>query len=235
MSQILLFTNNPLNEQPFEERLRQLGHEVFTTKAMINFCLLDNSMKDIVKIFHHIILSETLANVEAQELLGVLKQYSIPVFRKSDEELKEVQLEEWKKLGITEWIESRPSIEVLRETLSRDIFRQGDNVVFLPQPKGKRTISSLKLSSGEVKLFRILYQQHANILSREEICLQMWNKRKSNSTMSQLSVLVKHLKEKLAKQHVTGTIIETCWGQGYKLDETVYDQLYVEEEESGIM
>ncbi|MGL9727073.1 helix-turn-helix domain-containing protein [Enterococcus sp. DIV0756] len=229
MSQILLFTNNPLNEQPFEERLRQLGHEVFTTKAMINFCLIESSMKDFIKIFHHIILSETLSNAEVQELLGILRAYSIPIYRKSNELLKETQLEEWKDQGITEWIEINPSIEVLRETLSSDIVKQG-KVVFLSQRKDKRELSSLKLSSGEVKLFRILYRQQANVLSREEICLKMWDRGKNNSTMSQLSVLVKHLKDKLSQQQVDGPIIETCWGQGYKLDKTVYDQIYVEEE-----
>lgn len=229
MSQILLFTNNPLNEQTFEERLRQLGHEVFTTKTMINFCLIESSTRDFIKIFHHIILSETLSNVEVQELLGALHTYSIPIYRKSNEPLKETQLEEWKEQGIAEWIEIEPSIEVLRETLSSDITRQG-KVVFLPQKKDKRELSNLKLSSGEVKLFRILYQQQSSVLSREEICLKMWNKGKNNSTMSQLSVLVKHLKDKLSQQQVDGPIIETCWGQGYKLDKRVYDQIYVEEE-----
>lgn len=229
MSQILLFTNNPLNELPFEERLRQLGHEVFTTKAMINFCLIESSMKDFIKIFQHIILSETLSNAEVQELLGILRAYSIPIYRKSNELLKETQLEEWKEQGITEWIEINPSIEVLRETLSSDIVKQG-KVVFLSQRKDKRELSSLKLSSGEVKLFRILYRQQANVLSREEICLKMWDRGKNNSTMSQLSVLVKHLKDKLSQQQVDGPIIETCWGQGYKLDKTVYDQIYIEEE-----
>lgn len=229
MSQILLFTNNPLNEQPFEEQLRKLGHEVFTTKTMINFCLIESSMNDFIKIFHHIILSETLSNAEVQELLVILRAYSIPIYRKSNELLKETQLEEWKDQGITEWIEINPSIEILRETLSSDIVKQG-KVVFLSQRKDKRELSSLKLSSGEVKLFRILYRQQANVLSREEICLKMWDRGKNNSTMSQLSVLVKHLKDKLSQQQVDGPIIETCWGQGYKLDKTVYDQIYVEEE-----
>ena len=36
MSQILLLTNNPLNEQIFENQLRQLGHEVFTSKVLVD-------------------------------------------------------------------------------------------------------------------------------------------------------------------------------------------------------
>jgi len=102
MSQILLFTNNPLNEQAFEERLRQLGHEVFTTKQMIDICLAENANNDFIKIFQHIILSETIANGEVKELTKKLRSYTIPVFRKSDECLEEAQLEEWKALGITD-------------------------------------------------------------------------------------------------------------------------------------
>lgn len=49
--------------------------------------------------------------------------------------------------------------------------------------------------------------------------------------MSQLSVMVKHLKNKLAAQGVKGPIIETCWGQGYKLHETVYEQVYSDADE----
>lgn len=71
----------------------------------------------------------------------------------------------------------------------------------------------------------ILTQIH---LSREELCYKIWEREQNNSTMSQLSVMVKRLKEKLSKQNVEGPIIETCWGKGYKLDESVYDQIYLD-------
>ena len=59
----------------------------------------------------------------------------------------------------------------------------------------------------------------------------MWSKEKCNAKMSQLSVLVKNLKGKLAAQNVEGPIIKTCWGQGYKLHESVYDQIYIDSKE----
>lgn len=43
--------------------------------------------------------------------------------------------------------------------------------------------------------------------------------------------MVKHLKNKLAAQNIGGPIIETCWGQGYRLHESVYEQVYIEVEE----
>ena len=227
MSQILLLTNNPLNEQAFEVRLRQLGHEVFTSKLMINLCLSQNSKHDIIHMFDLIILSETLANAEVKELLGTLSTYATPILRKSDERLEENDLEEWKEQGLTEWIVSQPTLEVLREKLSCEKVRKEGNIVFLPKAEDKRPMSGFSLSGGEVKLFQLLFQQKKTV-PREEICLRMWNRGKSNSSMSQVSVMVKHLKDKLAGQGIEGPIIETCWGRGYRLHESVYDQVYLD-------
>ncbi len=227
MSQILLLTNNPLNEQSFEERLRQLGHEDFTSKLMIHLCLSQNSKHDLIRMFDLIILSETLANAEVKELLGTLSTCATPILRKSDERLEETDLEEWKEQGLTEWIVSQPTLEVLREKLSCEKVRKEGNIVFLPKAEDKRPMSGFSLSGGEVKLFQLLFQQKKTV-PREEICLRMWNRGKSNSSMSQLSVMVKHLKDKLAGQGVEGPIIETCWGRGYRLHESVYDQVYLD-------
>lgn len=231
MSQILLLTNNPLNEQAFEKRLRQLGHEVFTSRLLVDIILIKNESKGLIQIFDHIVVSETIANTEVIQLAKALKEYLIPVFRKSDEPMDETQLNEWKEAGITDLIKSQPSIEVLRETLSCDKEKNDEKIVFLQSAAKKRSISSFSLSSGELKLFTILYEQKRQTLSREEICLRIWNKQKSNSNMSQLSVMVKHLKNKLATQNVGGPIIETCWGQGYRLHESVYEQVYMDTEE----
>ena len=228
MSQILLLTKNTLNEQSFEKRLRQLGHEVFTSTTMIDACLFETPNSDMIKAFQHVILSETIANAEVKELVKKMTEYPLSILRKSDESLEEAQLVEWKDQGVTDWIESQPALEVLREKLSFERHRVEQKIVRLPQSTEKRTLSSLSLSGGEIKLFQILYEQQKQTVSREEICLRMWNRKKSNSSMSQLSVMVKHLKNKLAAQNVTGPIIETCWGQGYKLHETVYEQVYVD-------
>lgn len=227
MSQILLLTNNPLNEQAFEERLRQLGHEVFTSKLMIELCLSQNSNHEIIRMFDLIILSETLANVEVKELLGALSVNEMSILRKSDERLDETELEEWKGHGLTEWIGSQPTLEDLREKLSCEKVRKEGNIVFLPKAEDKRPMSGFSLSGGEVKLFQLLFQQKKTV-AREELCLRMWNRGKSNSSMSQLSVMVKHLKDKLAGQGVEGPIIETCWGRGYRLHDSVYEQVYLD-------
>lgn len=230
MSQILLLTNNPQNEQFIEKRLRQLGHEVFTTKIMIEYCLSNEASQEFTQFFQHIILSETLANREVKALLHVLKSYSIPILRKSDDYPEETELSEWQALGVTEWINSRPSLEVLREKLCFD-KTESEEMTRLSKTEKRCAISSLGLSVGELNLFVLLYRHQSQPVSREEISLHLWNKEKSNSSMSQISVLVRYLRNKLAAQKIKGPIIETCWGKGYRMHESVYDQVYLDEEE----
>ncbi|MDU6574728.1 MAG: helix-turn-helix domain-containing protein [Enterococcus raffinosus] len=228
MSQMLLLTNNPLNEQFFEERVHQLGHEVFTSKQMIEWCLVSRETQGFIQMFDLVVLSETLANAEVKELLTVLRTCGTPLLRKSDEPLDDADLAKWKEAGVTEWINSQPTLEVLREKLCYEGKRKEGNIVFLPKAEDKRPLSSFVLNESELKLFHILYQQQKQIVSREEICQQLWDRGKSNSTMSQLSVMVKHLKAKLASQNVDGPIIETFWGRGYRLADSVYDQVYLD-------
>lgn len=231
MSQILLLSQNSLNEQAFEKKIHQLGHEVFTSTLVMNECLKENSANKILKMFHQVVLSETITNSETKQLLKKLKKFPIKIIRKSDEYLDELTLKKWADLGIDDWIGCNPPLEVLREKLSQKKIVNEGTVFFLPRIDEKRPLSSFILSGGELKLFLLLYQQKESIISRDELCLRMWSKEKCNAKMSQLSVLVKNLKGKLTAQNVEGPIIKTCWGQGYKLHESVYDQIYIDSKE----
>ena len=229
MSQILLLTKNTMNELAFEQRLRQLGHEVFTSAMMIDECLLKTSNSDMIKAFHHVILSETISSAEVKELVEIIEPHSLSILRKSDEHLEDAQLEEWKAEGISDWIEIQPELEVLREKLSSGQVMRNQINISLLQTAEKRELSAFTLNESETKLFRILYEQQEQVVSREEICLRMWNRPKSNSRMSQLSAMVNHMKSKLAAHNVEGPIIETCWGQGYKLNKDIYKQIYIDD------
>ncbi|MFR3685478.1 MAG: helix-turn-helix domain-containing protein [Enterococcus sp.] len=222
MSQILLLTNNPLNEYPIEKRIRQLGHEVFTSRELIELFQSKMVLSEFVQIFHSIILSETISNEEVKEIAKNMSTYSIPILRKSDKKNDEIESEEWSELGITDSLECRPSIEILREKLS---FNKSENNSFSMYGNEKLPLASLSLSNSEIRLLGILYNQDQRIISRDELSQKMWNREKSNSSMSQLSVMVKNLKAKFKSQNITGPIIETCWGQGYRLHELVYEQV----------
>lgn len=227
MSQILLLTKNTLNEQTIEKRVLQLGHEVFISSSMIEQCLLDKLSSNFIEMFQIVILSETISNSETKELLNRLKHYSIKIFRKTDEQFEENQLQDWEEHGIHGWISVNSEMEVLREQMSFKTKIINSEIVILPVTRKKVPLSSLSLSAGEMKLFLILYEQHKTILPRKEISSRLWGRDLSNSTMSQLSVMVRSLRTKLSKQNIEGPIIETCWGKGYLLEESVYDQISV--------
>ncbi|MDN6002121.1 MAG: helix-turn-helix domain-containing protein [Enterococcus sp.] len=231
MSQILLLTKNPLNEQTFEEKIYQLGHEVFSSVVLIDACLVRESNNDFLKMFTHVILSETIANAEVKKLIQKLKQYSVKILRKSDESLDDAQKKEWVNHGIDDWLDNHPDLEVLREKLIQDNTTNEGKIISLPKTDEQRSVFSLNLSGGELKLFMLLYQKEGRVVSREDLCLSMWNRSRSNSSMSQLSVMVKNLRSKVAAQTIEGPIIETCWGQGYRLHESIYDQVYVDSNE----
>ncbi|MDO7798981.1 helix-turn-helix domain-containing protein [Enterococcus avium] len=228
MGQILLLTKNTLIEQQFEQKLLRLGHEVLLSSLLIEGLLLDNIPSDFIKMFELVILSESIDNSETEDLLKKLTPFPLRVLRKSNEQIEEEIFQEWKELGIDDWIVINPDTELLREKVSCKRTIKAGKVVLLPTIKEKIPLSNISLSAAESKLFMILYEQQNNILSREELCYEMWEREQSNSTMSQLSVMVKRLKDKLSKQNVEGPIIKTCWGKGYKLDESVYDQVYLD-------
>ncbi len=228
MGQILLLTKNTLNEQQFEQKLLQLGHEILLSSSLIEELLLNNIPSDFFKMFELVILSETIDNSETKDLLKKITRFPLRILRKSNEQIEEEIFQEWKELGIDDWIVINPDTELLREKVSCKRTIKAGKVVLLPTIKEKIPLSSVSLTTTERKLFTILYDQQNNILSREELCYKIWEREQNNSTMSQLSVMVKRLKEKLSKQNVEGPIIETCWGKGYKLDESVYDQIYLD-------
>lgn len=235
MTRILLLTKNVFHEYSFEKQLRQLGNEVFTSESLVDMFLHDQVPDDLLSMFHQVIFSETIDNKEVAYVLMKIKKQLLVFLRKTDEILDEKQSLEWKEKGLTGWVNCQPTLETLRDQLIHEKFSQeGDNLLYCPEKK-QINISKLSLSTGEFRLLSILYQQQNAFISREDLCMEMWGKDKSNSTMSQLSSLVRKLKKKLEESEIEGEIIETSWGQGYRLDEAVYEQVYVDTDEIRIM
>lgn len=228
MGQILLLTNNTLNEQQFEQNLLLLGHEIFLSSALIELILLDNIPSDFMKMFELVVLSETIDNLDTQNLIEKLARFSLRILRKSSEQIDDVTFQKWKELGIDDWIAINSGKELLREKVSCKRIVKGGKIVLLPPLNEKIPLSKISLSDTERKLFTILYDQQNNTISREALCYELWKRKQSNSTMSQLSTMIKNLKGKLSKYNVEGPIVETCWGKGYRLDDSVYDQIYLD-------
>ena len=227
MSRILL-TKSPISEVNFEMQVEQLGHEVFSSMQLLQLCLQDELSLDFLSIFHQIVLSETIDNLEAARLMNKLKKYPLIVLRKTNELLAEKQAQQLKQEGFSDYIANQMSLEAIREALSCWEKREEGLFFTLPKRNTKHDLSSLDLNNREMKLLRVLYEQGDTAISRDELCLVILHKESCNSTMSQLSALVKRLRSKLAEQGVKGQIIETLWGQGYKLHASVFDQVYLD-------
>lgn len=229
MTRILLLTKNIDNEDNFEKQLRQLGNEVFTSISLIEGILSDRVPDSFLSMYHQVIFSETIDTKLVATLVSTLKRHALILLRKTDEQLNETQTLEWQELGLTDWIKCCPTLETLRDQLTCDQTGLVTTEVSPVHPKKNLTISSLPLSASEERLLTILYQHQTVVISREDLCREMWRKPKTHSTMSQLSTLVSKLKRKLEEVGLTGEIIETSWGQGYRLSEQAYEQLYMEE------
>lgn len=225
MTRILLLTKNVMNESSFEQQLRNLGHEVFTSVSLLNQIMHNRLAQDFFSMFQRAVISETIDNRETACLIYKLKEQTLDILRKTDELVDESSELEWKEKGLTGWISCHPTLESLREQLVNEQLDQAEKIYYYPQSKKTIDISQLPLSASESKLLRILYRQQKKYISREALCMEMWGKGKSNSTMSQLSSLVSKLKQKLDLLEVEGEIVETSWGQGYRLHETTYEQL----------
>ncbi len=226
MSRILLLTKSPLSEVEFELQVEQLGHEVFSSMQLLQLCLQDELSLDFLSIFHQIILSETIDNLEVTRIMNKLKKYPLILLRKSNELLAEKQVQQLKREGFSDYIANQMSLETIREALSCLEKREEGLFFTLPKRSPKYDLSTLDLNNREMKLLRVLYEQGDTAISRDELCMVILHKKSSNSNMSQLSTLVKRLKSKLAEQGVEGQIIETFWGKGYKLHASVFDQVY---------
>ena len=226
MTQILLLTKNPLNENKIEKQLRQLGHEVFSSRILLNSFLQinDKSNYEILSLFDAIIISETIDNSELVILLKVLKKYNLPILRKTNETMDKIKNKEWRDKGISNFINRNPEIEVLREKLKVESSKKINN-----GKKNNLKILNLGLSHDEIKLFSILYVSK-RVVSRDELCIKMWGE-KTNSRLSQLSALINKLKLKMSKLHIEGVVIETIWGRGYKLGSSLYNQIELDGDE----
>ncbi|MGG5333235.1 winged helix-turn-helix domain-containing protein [Enterococcus sp. AZ163] len=73
------------------------------------------------------------------------------------------------------------------------------------------------LTKKEQQLFHYLQTTNGGIVSREELCDYLWKEPLNHSRMSQLSVLVKKIKEKLAAAGFSDDLLQTIWGSGYCL------------------
>ena len=241
MRPILILTKNLLIEQQLQSQLQHLNYEVLCSVELLNQLKMSvQTMKDnedgqrnfkrkFLINYQAIILSETISDNEIQELVSNIQLTKQVLLRKLVEEPGKKEKERLKDLGIFDWILVDNSINSLREQLSEKLSPyQGDesNIIYLYQDEGlTNDVTQLKrsLSRREKATLECLFNSQGKVVSREDLCTYIWNEAPSNSRLSQTSMLIKKIKEKMGKYGFNGETIQTIWGEGYVLSKELSD------------
>ncbi|MGG5315231.1 winged helix-turn-helix domain-containing protein [Enterococcus sp. AZ072] len=247
MQHVLILTKNVLSEEPLIQQLHYLNYEVLCSADLIQ-SLQQGRISPVISYFHLVIISETVSNSEAEQLLPTLSLYALAVIRVG-ESLPTSEQAAWQEQGIHHWITKSPTIQELREGLVEAIRLLEDQRVSANQilnfPISEVTTEAAgvlrkvhkSFSKTEKKVFdRLLWaQSHGGVLSRKELCEYLWEDGQTSSNMSQLSCLINKIKVKFEQTDMTHEIITTLWGRGYKLNEDFYQRWLNEEQEAALL
>ncbi|MBO0457186.1 winged helix-turn-helix domain-containing protein [Enterococcus hulanensis] len=241
MRPILILTKNLLIEQQLQNQLQHLNYEVLCSVELLNQLKLsvqtmsDNAdnqrsfQKNLLINYQAIILSETISDNEIQELVPSIQLTKQVLLRKLVEEPAKKEKERLRDLGIYDWILVDNSINSLREQLSEKLSAyQGEesSIIFLYQDEGLSSdVTQLKrnLSKREKATLECLSNSKGKVVSREDLCTYIWNEAPSNSRLSQTSMLIRKIKEKMGKYGFKEEAIQTIWGEGYLLSKDLSD------------
>ncbi|EOH92042.1 winged helix-turn-helix domain-containing protein [Enterococcus pallens] len=235
MQPILILTKNLLVEKQIQEQLQQLNYEVWCS-----FQLLKQVKKDpqVIDQFQVIIFSETVTNKEITDILSQLTSKKAILFRKFSVAPTLEEQEQLREIGVTEWLTEDISIDVLRECLAEKLDQLQQEEELNVHSLRETTLLTNQifenflntLTKKEKQVFLYLQEAHADIVSREALCEYLWHEPLSHSRMSQLSVLVKNIKQKLKDVGFSDDLLRTIWGKGYCLMPEFFTLIWTQEE-----
>nr|WP_242704605.1 helix-turn-helix domain-containing protein [Enterococcus sp. 665A] len=219
---ILLLTKNVLVEQRLQEQLQQLNYEVLCSVQVFQHLRKEGR----VMVDHQVVIfSETITNKEIEEILPKLVSGNIVIFRKFSVAPSVEEQEQLRALGLTEWLTNNTPLDQLRERLAEkmDEVQQTEEEQRVSVYQHSAMTEKLReqfintLTKKEKQVFLYLQEANGEIVSREELCAYLWQETLGHSRMSQLSVLVKKIKQKLTAAGFREELLRTIWGCGYCL------------------
>lgn len=207
-----------------QENLQNFNYEVFVSKTMLDILLYSDDPWDS-SFYQLIILSESLSNRELKRIVPKLKERNAVIFRKYVCEVINKEKGVLEELGIDQWIPREIGTDALRELISEYTTSMNEAVKV---KKATETLAELTMefTKNQKKCFSKLYDAEGAIVSREELCMSIWNDEPTRSNLAQLSVLTKSLRQKLMRKGFSSDIIETVWGKGYHLNKEFYKVYY---------
>lgn len=220
--QLLLLTKVPLYEENFERQLKQLGNEVYCSSNMMTALKKGSFDKSFLNQFEAIIFSETLYDMETQEIMKQVSQENIKFFRRSTES----KCDEMACAPFDAWIPLDSSLGQLREILlvAELTSLANKDAAHVQQVAVKQKLSELSLKLKQKEIVCYLIQAGERTVPREEISQQIWEKAPTKSVLASLSKVVSKVNEKLENEF-GDEAIQTVWGQGYRLNKKFFDYL----------
>lgn len=227
MRRILILTKNILSEISFQEKLQKLNFEVYCSSYLLNRLLLNGDIKESVKDFDLIIVSELVADSELVQFSQRLSTLKLPIFRKTDSPLLMEEENYLSRLNLEGYIQESMNKEALRELINSVSIKETvpNNKYTLPLTgEQKITIANLPLSNMEKEFLKTLYDKEGGYLSREEASETIWGKC-DRSTLSRLSMMKKSIENKLSRTNLPMPLFTTVWGKGYQTKEDFFKYL----------
>lgn len=232
MTQVLLLTKNILSNQTLQEKLQQLNHEVWCSAQLVDQVQRFGTPPTVIQQFQIVIFSKTICDYETESLLDFFSRYPIGVLREVEIMPSAEEQAKWQEQGLHDWLLEEESLISLREKLAQSqaaVIQTNDtNRRVVPFPNGgiRQELDALQvhLTGKERRLMDLLIQAQGELMTRKEICEEIWTEGETPSNMSQLSCMVNRIKRKFEEQGVEGKIIVTHWGKGYQLSEAFYQQ-----------
>ncbi|EOH97647.1 hypothetical protein I588_01781 [Enterococcus pallens ATCC BAA-351] len=236
MISVLFLSKNVLVEKTLQSKLQRLNYEVLCSPRIFYLLMEKTEMTEVINYFDYIILSETISEEEVNTVLASLLNKTGVIIRKF-ESVPENE-EAFYMEGIADWISEDLSTETIREKLFRLSNQlsppsEGFSIqrnMGMQLPREKKPLNTLSLSRLERLALEKLFHSKGRVVSREELCHYLWGEPTSNSHLSQVSLLMRKLRTAFEREGIEGKTIETCWGEGYALMDTIYEHYTANEE-----
>lgn len=232
MKQILILTENYKSDEQLVNNLEYLGYEVLTSHEILEQLIL-NRPTNFLQVFKSIIISETVSNTKLAVLLKnstLASSFILRSERPNQTGAEESEEQEYQQ-KIDAWLSPEDSLYRIRELLASKMNELDNKTVSdLSEESEEHRFEKIKsfrseLSKNEVIVLKILCANQDECISRLKLARKVWSSGPDASRLSQLSQIIKRLRQKLKNSDLPEDLIETNWRKGYKISSELSNNL----------
>ncbi|WP_430620924.1 winged helix-turn-helix domain-containing protein [Enterococcus sp. DIV0800] len=207
---ILYVTNNRQQDDKFRNYIDKLELDIFILAKHQEDLTEKTTIEFLSQIFSIIIFDETISNTFLAIVLRKIIYQFDTIIRITTISSSIENKRKWNELGVHFLFDSSTNMEEFRES----IFRlQSSNDI-------NKKIDDVKLcnfTNKERYVYKYLLENYQQMVSREKLCLEMFNE-VTQSRLSALSSCINSIRKKLISQGFDYIVLKTFWGKGYQLN-----------------